>query len=135
MFPKVTIWEFGVPEISDLMFWITLINSPKARLYIFIYIYLYIADPACSRGSASEEKLQPARGKTHSSPSRCLGLAGPQFWKLVSNPFRKQRSAQAAASPKTPSGLHSHGAWNWGAHGFGGQAAAFGASFLQLPEA
>ena len=29
--------------------------------------------------------------------------------------------------------LHSHGVWL--GHGFGGPAAAFGASFLQLPEA
>ena len=32
----------------------------------------------------------------------------------------------------TPSGLHSHGGWDWWAHGFGGPAAAFGAILLQL---
>ena len=35
----------------------------------------------------------------------------------------------------TPSGLNFHGVWNWRAHGFGGPAAAFGASFLQLQKA
>ena len=53
---------------------------------------------------------QAARGKKHSSPSQCLALEGPQFW--------KQRSAQVAAGPKTPSGLHCHGVWDWPAHGF-----------------
>jgi hypothetical protein len=70
------------------------------------------------------------------------GRGGDLFFRVWELLFRasflsvqKATLGTAAAGPKTPSGLHSHGVWNWRAHSFGGQAAAFGAGFLQLPEA
>lgn len=51
--------------------------------------------PLAARGAAGgacqRKNYKQRGGKKHSSPSRCLGLAGPQFWTLASSLFRKQR--------------------------------------------
>ena len=57
-----------------LLYHIIYIKLNYIILYLSIYSQIHMctwyisADPACSRGSASEEKLPIARGKKHSSP-------------------------------------------------------------------
>jgi len=90
------------------------------------------AEPACSRGSASEEKLQAPRGKKHSSPLTITvsGTGGPNSfgsWFLV--------CSESNVHPKAPSAFtlpFTFMVFGPG-HGFGGPAATFGASLLQLP--
>ena len=76
---------------------------PHFRKLPYIYIYIYIsADPACSRGSASEEKLPAASARSKSNVTQYRPLPAVAFepWQL--NVRHRQLPAEGPVHPLVP---------------------------------